>query len=93
MRRGPRPCTLCEMTIEDSQTVWIDLGCRGHWEVLLSDRSARVSCETLEEARRVGYVNAGQGYPCELIVRDAYHRVIARELIDGSPDHSVGLSS
>ncbi len=81
------------MPFKDPQTVWIDRGCRGRWEVLLSDCSAPVSCETLEEARRVGYVNAGQGYPRELIVRDAYHRVIAHELIDGSPDHSVGLSS
>jgi hypothetical protein len=41
-----------------------------------------VSCATLDDAKRVAYRRAADRPPCELIVRDAYHRVVDRELID-----------
>jgi hypothetical protein len=48
----------------------------------------RVTCDTLDEARRVGCLCAAQRHPCELVVRDAYHRVLHREFVDGE-DHAA----
>jgi len=64
-------------------TVRVDLSVRGAWEVALSEPGERVTCETLEEASRVAYRCAADRRPSELIVCDAYHRVVRRELIDG----------
>ena len=64
-------------------TVRVDLSVRGAWEVALSDLGERVTCETLEEASRVAYRCAADRRPSELIVCDAYHRVVHHELIDG----------
>ncbi len=58
------------------------------WEVLLGDGD-RVRCETLDEARRVGYLRVAHAHPCELIVQDAYHRVLQRELIPGHSDAPI----
>jgi hypothetical protein len=57
---------------------------RGRWEVAVPGQRKRITCETLDEARRVAYVTVAHTRPCELIVHDAYHRVLDRELIDGS---------
>ena len=62
-------------------TVRVDINRRGAWEVALSDRPDRVTCETLEEASRVAYRCAADRQPCELIVCDAYHRVLQHELV------------
>jgi hypothetical protein len=35
-----------------------------------------MSCPTLEGARRLAQVTAERCHPCELIVLDAYHRVL-----------------
>jgi hypothetical protein len=51
---------------------------RGRWGVALSGPGAGTSCETLEDARRLAYAKAAQRLPCELVVQDAYHRVIER---------------
>ena len=64
-------------------TVRVDFSVRGAWEVALSDLGERVTCETLEEASRVAYRCAADRRPSELIVCDAYHRVVHHELIDG----------
>jgi hypothetical protein len=64
-------------------TVRVDISVRGAWEVALSDPGERVTCGTFEEASRVAYRCAAERRPSELIVCDAYHRVIHRELIDG----------
>ena len=64
-------------------TVRVDISARGVWEVALPDRRERMTCETFEEARRVAHRCAADRRPSELIVCDAYHRVVHRELIDG----------
>ena len=56
---------------------------RGSWEVIASEREGRICCETLEEARRIAYLSIQRTRDCELIVRDAYNRVLQRELIRG----------
>jgi hypothetical protein len=58
---------------------------RGGWEVTLPDRRERLRCETLDDARRLGYQCAARRSPCELVVHDAYDRVLQRELIKGRP--------
>lgn len=65
-------------------TVRVDITARGAWEVVLSDVGEHVTCETLEEASRVAHRYALDRRPCELIVCDAYHRVLERELIRGA---------
>jgi len=64
-------------------TVRVDITMRGAWEVALSEPGERVTCETLEEASRVAHRSAADRGPSELIVCDAYHRVVHCELIDG----------
>jgi hypothetical protein len=61
--------------------VRVDISARGAWEVALPDRSDHVTCQTLEEASRVAYRCALDRRPCELVVCDAYHRVVRRDLI------------
>jgi hypothetical protein len=63
-------------------TVHVDLNSRGQWEVALPEPSERINCESLDAARSLGYMCAERSRPCELVVRDAYHRVLQRQLID-----------
>jgi hypothetical protein len=53
----------------------------GDWKVDLPDGAARVRCTTLDEARRLAYRHAAGRELCELVIRDAYHRVAHRELV------------
>jgi hypothetical protein len=55
---------------------------RGGWEVSVSDRPAGIKCDTLEEAQRVAWHVAERRQPCDLVVHDAYERVLRHELID-----------
>lgn len=63
-------------------TVCVDRSVGGSWEIALSDQRERLVCKTLEEASRVAYRCAADRRPCELVVRDAYHRVLRHELIN-----------
>jgi hypothetical protein len=67
-------------------TVRVELNPRGAWRVATPDERGRVTCETLDDARRVAHLRAADRRPCELIVLDAYHRVLEREFIDGHRD-------
>ena len=49
----------------------------------MADGGGRIPCETLEDARRIAYLAIAHTQRCELIVRDAYNRIIEHELIDG----------
>ena len=64
-------------------TIRVQRTLRGRWEVILLGRHKGITCETLDEARRVAYLAVAHTHPCELIVHDAYYRVIHREVIDG----------
>jgi hypothetical protein len=63
--------------------VWVDPNGRGAWDVALPDEPRHLTFQTLEAARNVAHRSAASRHPCELIVHDAYHRVIQREIIDG----------
>jgi hypothetical protein len=64
-------------------SVRVDVDARGTWHVAPStDEQDHATCATLTEAEDLAYRWAGDHRPCELIVRDAYHRVARREVID-----------
>jgi hypothetical protein len=65
-----------------SLRVQVKLNRGGKWDVVLPG-GARVTCGTLDEAKRVAYLSAPHQHPCELIVQDAYHRVLHHERIGG----------
>jgi len=58
----------------------VDFSTHGNWRIDLDDVS--IACETLEAARRIACREAVRRRPCEVLVRDAYHRVIEREHIE-----------
>lgn len=69
-------------------SIQVDFDGHGGWEVGIDE--ARISCRSLSEARRIASLQAADRRPCELVVRDAYHRVITRERIGqmaGSSSH------
>jgi len=70
------------MNTKSSLAVWVDPNCRGAWDVALPDGPPHLTCDTLDAARKVGQLSAASRWPCELIVHDAYHRVIQRVIID-----------
>ncbi len=71
-----------------TRKVRVELNRRGDWDIELSDQDSRVTCETLEEAERVAHICAAYRQPCELVVCDAYHRVLHSELVDASTDQA-----
>jgi hypothetical protein len=78
---------------EPSLTVRVLLNARGQWEVVLPGRRRPLRCRDLDEAQRTAYVFAERSRPCEVVVHDAYHRVVRRDLINGhrvSPDAAPG---
>ena len=79
------------MNSQSPITLCIDPDGRGAWDLVISEDLEHVSCATLDDAKRVAYRRAADRRPCELIVRDAYHRVIGRELLDREP-HRPGTA-
>jgi hypothetical protein len=68
-------------TPTDELRIRVDFDGQGGWEVDVDD--TRVACASLSDARRIAVLKAAHRRPCELVVRDAYHRVIEREHIGG----------
>jgi hypothetical protein len=68
---------------QPSLTVRVLLNARGQWEVVLPGRRRPLRCRDLDEAQRAAYVFAERSRPCEVVVHDAYHRVVRRDLING----------
>ncbi len=81
-----------ELDQKTPKTVRVDRNRSGAWEIELSAQDAVVSCETLDDARWVAYLCASRRHPCELVVRDAYHRVLCRELIDADCSEQPGTT-
>ena len=73
-------------------TVRVLLNARGQWEVVLPGRRRPLRCRDLDEAQRVAYVFAERSRPCEVVVHDAYHRVVRRDLINGHRPSTLGRS-
>ncbi len=68
------------------RAVHVDLNRHGSWEITLPDKLDPINCGSLHEARRVAYRLAAGWHPCEVVMRDAYHRVVHRQLIDSYED-------
>lgn len=64
----------------------------GDWEVVLSDGHAGITCETLDDARRIAYLAVAHTQACELIVHDAHDHILHRELIDANPGRVVEVA-
>jgi hypothetical protein len=67
------------MEQEAPLAVRVDRSYHGRWEVLLPDGGSCIVCDTLDDARRQAQLYVDRRHPCELVIRDAYHRVIGRE--------------
>ena len=76
------------MATEQLQVVHVDHSERGGWDVALPGQTAHITCPTPEHARRVALLYAANRRPCELVMRDAYHRVVLRELIATEDEES-----
>jgi hypothetical protein len=66
----------------------VNVDCTGHgtWDVGLPRPHGTVSCDGLDEAKRVARSWFGRGGRSVLVIRDAYLRVLQQELIDPSDD-------
>jgi hypothetical protein len=53
----------------------------GRWNVTAVGAQRPISCETLDDARRVAYLSFAHAHRCELIIRDVERHVLHRELI------------
>ncbi len=49
------------------------------WEVSIPSRQQQVICQSFQEASRRGYQLAATEPECDMVVHDAYHRVVRRE--------------
>ena len=72
-----------------ARTVRVDVNRRGGWEIALSGERDPVTCGTLADAQRMALQCAIDRQPCNLVVLDAYHRVLRHQLVD----HHVGAAA
>jgi hypothetical protein len=68
------------------RTIRVDLNRHGAWEITLPVKLDPINCESLYEARRAAYRFAAHWHPCEVVMYDAYHRVVHRKRIDSHED-------
>ena len=61
---------------------------RGGWDVRFSGLRPRQRCDSLAAAVHLAHVSAEEFHPCEVVIHDAYHRVVSREFIDGEDRRS-----
>jgi hypothetical protein len=68
--------------LERHLTVRVLLNARGEWEVVSPHSLRPHRYKSLDEATRAAYGVAFRDAPCELIVHDAYHRVVLAQRIE-----------
>ncbi len=68
------------------RTIRVDLNRHGAWEITLPVQLDPIKCESLYEARRAAYRFAAHWHPCEVVMCDAYHRVVHRQFINSYED-------
>jgi hypothetical protein len=73
-----------QTTLDATRTVRVSYNPHGPWDVVLAGDAHRLTCETLDDAKRIANQVAERKRPCELIVCDAYRRVVRHEVI-GDP--------
>jgi hypothetical protein len=72
-----------------STTVIVDWNHHGTWCVQLPEPGVWVECDALSDALRLAQVYAARRPSCEIVVRDAYHRVLRRESLDDRASNRV----
>jgi hypothetical protein len=72
-----------------SWMVRVDRAGDGEWEVDLPDQPEAIMCATFDDAQRVAHLCAALRRPCELVVCDAYHRVLQHEFLDRTPNRRI----
>ena len=70
------------MQLLDVIRVYVDGDANGTWRVWIAGTRDDARCADLGEARRLASRWAFDHRPSELIVRDAYHRVLKDELVE-----------
>ena len=82
LRRGElvsAVCSRCDSGVRIVEiTVRVEMNRRGAWELTVPDDHTRIVCATLADATRRARSIAGTR-PSELIVHDAYHRLVEHE--------------
>lgn len=61
---------------------------RGGFDVRFSDLRPRQRCDTLAAAVHLAHQRARESHRCELVIRDAYHRVVGHEFVEGEARRS-----
>jgi hypothetical protein len=69
------------MERQDHTAIYVDLS-GGMWRVTIPGMPEGQRCANLRDARTVAYAWAIEHRPCQLVVRDAYHRVLADEVLE-----------
>jgi hypothetical protein len=59
---------------------------RGGWEVADIERRVRIPCKTLLDAREEAFRRAIDESPCDVVVHDAYHRVVEHTVVGRTPE-------
>ena len=73
-------------------TVRVDFAGRRGWDIAMPEQRDRMSCQTLDDAKRLAHECAQDHSPCEVIVCDAYHRVLYRELVAAGDKRELALA-
>jgi hypothetical protein len=76
--RGPTSKHLLERHL----TVRVLLNARGEWEVVSPHSLRPQRYNNLDDATRAAYAVACRDGPCELVVHDAYHRVVHAQHVE-----------
>jgi hypothetical protein len=77
-------------TAKNPLTIGVERTRRGTWDVRLPDQHEPVTCETLDDTKRIAYKCAAHRHICELTVCDMSRRELHHEFINGgagSPSH------
>lgn len=88
----PLECARCRLSSMGSvahtsgRVVQVRISRLGGWQVSVPGDHGPLGCENLDEARRIAQQCVAHGHARELIVYDAYDRVLERKLIDESPE-------
>ncbi len=69
-----------------TRTIRVDLNRHGAWEITLPVGLDPIKCKSFNEAKAAAYRSAARWHPCEVVMCDAYHRVVHRNVIDSFED-------
>lgn len=86
--RRPGAADILRLTMTKTAIIEVDIGHGGRWKVQVDGHCQQETCRSLQDAHRVARDAAARRGECELVVRDAYHRVVRREYLQ-TPQRSA----